>query len=132
MKRPREHRALFIPGTDRCASGAARRDDAFHLAERLGLDLAAAFGRDAELRGEIVQRCGILLLEPARLDDATAARVEAGERFLQPRAAQILAVFLREETFRPGMVRCKIANWRVGPAIVVASRLERDVLPGEP
>ena len=52
------------------------RDHALHLRERLDLDLPHALGRHAEFGGEIVQGGRILLGEPARLDDAAAARVQ--------------------------------------------------------
>src|SRR5262245_60790416 len=72
--------------------GGGRRqgDELAHLLERLRLDLADALGRDLELGGEVVQRSRVLLLQPARLDDAAAARVEAGERALQAFGAQAL------------------------------------------
>ena len=62
-----------------CSCQAWRRPPghrAFHLGQRLALDLADALGRDAELVGEIVQRRRVLFAQPARLDDAAAARVE--------------------------------------------------------
>ena len=53
-----------------------RRQRLAHFLKGFHLDLADALGRDVELGGEVVQREGVLLAQPARLDDAAAARVQ--------------------------------------------------------
>src|SRR5262249_10233007 len=53
---------------------------AFHRLQRLALDLANPFGGHAILVGQVLQRRGIVLAQPARLDDVPAAIVELRER----------------------------------------------------
>src|SRR5260370_38386016 len=70
-KKPRARRGFRgSPAAHLCGG-----DDVFHFRERLGLDLADALGRDLELGCELVQRRRVLFPQPARFDDAPAARV---------------------------------------------------------
>ena len=68
---------------------------ATHFLHRLHFDLPDALGGHAKLRGQIVQRGLIFLLEPARFDNAAAARIETCQSAGQPFTALLL--FLRVE-----------------------------------
>jgi len=87
-----------------CAQSVGIADRLAHLLQRLGLDLADALGRDVELGGEVVQRRAVSLLQPARLDDAAAARVEAGERLLQAGGLHARRLFGLQHAVRLGFV----------------------------
>jgi hypothetical protein len=57
---------------------------AAHLLHRLGFDLADALGRHAVFGGQLVQRGGFAVGQPAALDDGAAAVVELGQRVCRP------------------------------------------------
>src|SRR6185295_16202154 len=77
-------RACGRPKRERSGLGG-RRQRLAHFLEGFHLDLADALGRDVELGREVVQREGVLLPQPARLDDAAAARVQGGEGGVESR-----------------------------------------------
>src|SRR5437899_8981110 len=101
-----------------------------HFFQRLAFDLADALGGNLELGGELVQCRLILLAQPARFDDAAAARVEARQGVLQ--AARAKRFFLLRLGQLRGLGRAigQIRYRSVG-VILVTGRLERDLLPGQ-
>jgi len=80
MKKPR-HRPGLVAGIQ--ADQAAAASWLFIL-PALGFNLADTLGRNTELRGQVVQRRRCLFSQPARLDDAPAARVQTGQGFFRP------------------------------------------------
>ena len=78
-----------------------------------------------------MQRRAVFLLQPARLDDAAAARVEAGERLLQAGGLHARRLFGLQHAVRLAFVVGEVLRRGVAVLVVVVG-LERDLLPGEP
>src|SRR5256885_8171995 len=77
------------------------------------LDLADALGRDLELGGKLVQRCRVLFPQPARFDDAAAARIEARECGFKPPRAQRFILFRSGELPGPRPAVAAVRDRRV-------------------
>src|SRR5581483_138291 len=97
-----------------------------HLLERLRLDLADALRRDLELGGELVQRGRVLLAQPARLDDAAAARIERGERAGETLGPSALGLLRLEHAEGLRLAVGKVARRREAAVFLVIG-LERDL-----
>src|SRR5215475_6410640 len=84
------------------AAGLFRRRGAvhglMHFLETTHLNLAHALARDAEILGQLRKR-DPFLGEPARLEDASLALVENGERIEQRLAAVIELLVFRQPRF---------------------------------
>src|SRR5712692_7984280 len=93
-----------------------------HLLEGAHLDLAHALARDAELVGELLERDRVVD-QPARLEDATLALIEHGERLAERLAAVVGLLVLGE----PGLLAGALVDQPVLPFAGIAFLADRGV-----
>src|SRR5258706_580820 len=113
------------------AAYLSRGNHVLHFRQRLGLDLADALGRDLELGGKLVQRCRVLFPQPARFDDAAAARIEARQCGLQAARPKSFILLRLGDFGGPRRAVGEVGDRRIR-LVVVARRLQRNLLAREP